>query len=567
MQAIRIRQISFIIGLIIIAKSGFSQTDIPDSFNSYIDSLTELSLNSPNPEVRVDALNKISTEYAHRNPVRIYKYAIDAIELANEINYTTGLIKAYYHLGDYYYFQANFEEAQKYFWKSYSIANQHNIDSLAVDALNVIAVINASMGNYDKAIGYFEKIIRISQEKQFSSSENHAMINIGNCYREQGKNELAEKYYIRAYQQAKIRQANDEQIYSSHNLAVFYGMTGNYPKAIMYCNEAIALAEKIQMNEQILEGQNILANIYIYQNQPGKAIEIAEKALTRADSTHANLQKMHLYNKLMTANEQIGDYESALKWMKLEQTIKDSIFNIEKHFQITNLMEQYESNLKDLEIEKKNNELGRKNSLIRFILIILLIVALSATTIIIMFIRKRKTNKILVKINHELSQKYQNYNIEFIPAISASELTSNGKSNFEENKNENNVKYVSSSLSDERKRELLNRLNKLMSEDALYLDPEISIERVSESLQVNSKYLSQVINEGLGRNFPQYINELRVLESIRILSDPKQDKYSIEAVANMSGFKSKSVFNTAFKKQTGITPSFFRAESKNISIN
>ncbi|HQP04965.1 MAG TPA: tetratricopeptide repeat protein [Bacteroidales bacterium] len=561
MQVIRIWQISIFIGFILIAKTGFSQSNIPDSFKCYIDSLTELSLNSPNPVVRVDALNKISTEYAHRNPVRIYKYAIDAIELANEINYTTGLIKAYYHLGDYYYFQANFEEAQKYFWKSYSIANQHNIDSLAVDALNVIAVINASMGNYDKAIGYFEKIIKISKEKQYSSSENHAMINIGNCYREQGKNELAEKYYTRAYQQAKIRQVNDEQIYSSHNLAVFYGMTGNYPKAIMYCNEAIALAEKIQMNEQILEGQNLLANIYIYQNQPDKAIEIADKALIRADSTHANLQKMHLYNKLMTANEQIGDYESALKWMKLEQTIKDSIFNIEKHFQITNLMEQYETNLKDLEIEKKTNELVRKNSLIRFISIILVIFGLSASVIIIMFIRQRKTNKILVKINHELSQKNKNNSIEFIPTHSSS------KSKFEGSTSDNNVKYVSSNLTDERKQELLKQLNSLMNVEALYLDPEISIERVSESLHVNSKYLSQVINEGLGRNFPLYINELRILESIRILCDRKNDKYSIEAVANMSGFKSKSVFNTAFKKQTGITPSYFRTESKNITRN
>jgi len=50
----------------------------------------------------------------------------------------------------------------------------------------------------------------------------------------------------------------------------------------------------------------------------------------------------------------------------------------------------------------------------------------------------------------------------------------------------------------------------------------------------------------------------RVEEAIRILSDDKKNKKTIEEISEMVGYNSKTAFNNAFKKLTGITPSEFR---------
>jgi AraC-like DNA-binding protein len=52
-----------------------------------------------------------------------------------------------------------------------------------------------------------------------------------------------------------------------------------------------------------------------------------------------------------------------------------------------------------------------------------------------------------------------------------------------------------------------------------------------------------------------YRNKLRVAHAISLLRDGAHLKTSIEGIAEMSGFKSKSIFYTAFKEEYGTTPS------------
>jgi YesN/AraC family two-component response regulator len=122
-------------------------------------------------------------------------------------------------------------------------------------------------------------------------------------------------------------------------------------------------------------------------------------------------------------------------------------------------------------------------------------------------------------------------------------------------------KYEKSNLSDEQKERLLSAILTLMENEKPYLDPDLTLDVVSQKLNVYKKYISQVINEKLGKNFITFINEYRVRDSKKMLIDKKFHNYTIEGIANTSGFHSKTSFNTAFKKFTGITPSFFREEA------
>jgi AraC-like DNA-binding protein len=101
-------------------------------------------------------------------------------------------------------------------------------------------------------------------------------------------------------------------------------------------------------------------------------------------------------------------------------------------------------------------------------------------------------------------------------------------------------------------------LTRLMEEENLYLDFDISMSSLAEKMQLSNGYLSQIINQKTGLNFYDYINQYRVAEVKRRLKHPAFTHLSIYGLAMDCGFKSKSTFNSVFKKMTGLTPTEYR---------
>ena len=119
-------------------------------------------------------------------------------------------------------------------------------------------------------------------------------------------------------------------------------------------------------------------------------------------------------------------------------------------------------------------------------------------------------------------------------------------------------KYVNSPLSDHEKDDILTRLENLMANEKLYLNSSLNLGETARHLNIAPRYLSQVINELKEQNFYDYVNGYRINEAMRILIDPNHESDKIISVQLDCGFNSKSVFNTVFKKITGVTPSEYR---------
>lgn len=93
-----------------------------------------------------------------------------------------------------------------------------------------------------------------------------------------------------------------------------------------------------------------------------------------------------------------------------------------------------------------------------------------------------------------------------------------------------------------------------------YLDPELSLPKLAQTMGVTTHFLSQAINTSMDENFFTFINRYRVEESKKLLHDPEKSHFNILQIAYEAGFNSKTTFNTVFKKMAGVSPSVFQKQ-------
>lgn len=110
--------------------------------------------------------------------------------------------------------------------------------------------------------------------------------------------------------------------------------------------------------------------------------------------------------------------------------------------------------------------------------------------------------------------------------------------------------------------QLIDTLLAYMGTKKPYLDPELTLSSLAKDLNISRSNLSQLINDGIGENFYDFVNKYRVEEVKRLMTDPEVKNFNMLGLALEAGFKSKSTFNLIFKRFTGLTPTEYK---KNIS--
>ena len=106
-------------------------------------------------------------------------------------------------------------------------------------------------------------------------------------------------------------------------------------------------------------------------------------------------------------------------------------------------------------------------------------------------------------------------------------------------------------------REILNKLERFEKEKG-YLHQNLSVSSLAKNLNINTNYLSNIVNTYKKQNFPQYVNDLRIDYSVHQLKISKTlKKYTIKALAEEFGFNTQECFRCAFEEKTGICPSYF----------
>lgn len=117
-------------------------------------------------------------------------------------------------------------------------------------------------------------------------------------------------------------------------------------------------------------------------------------------------------------------------------------------------------------------------------------------------------------------------------------------------------KYESSSLADEEKTRLLERVQDILRQSEWICRSDFSLPQLAKLVGSNKTYVSQVINEHYGQTFNTILGDCRVKEACRRIDDHEHyGQYTLESISESVGFKSRTTFTTSFKRLVGLTPS------------
>ncbi|MEM1325417.1 MAG: helix-turn-helix transcriptional regulator [Bacteroidota bacterium] len=98
------------------------------------------------------------------------------------------------------------------------------------------------------------------------------------------------------------------------------------------------------------------------------------------------------------------------------------------------------------------------------------------------------------------------------------------------------------------------KINQLFEEEGIHEKPNLTLTDLAHHLDTNRNAISKVINTEFDMNFNDFVNEKRAKAVIERLNQGEHHQHTLLSIALDCGFNSKTTFNRAFKKHTGITP-------------
>lgn len=110
-------------------------------------------------------------------------------------------------------------------------------------------------------------------------------------------------------------------------------------------------------------------------------------------------------------------------------------------------------------------------------------------------------------------------------------------------------------------------LTRAMQQDELYLNPALTLDIVANHLNIPTRHVSQTLNQFVGKNLNDFVNEYRIGAVKARLMDEQYAHLTILGIAFESGFNSKATFQRMFKKIVGTSPSEYKKQMSHPSIN
>ncbi len=285
-------------------------------------------------------------------------------------------------LGNSYAVQGNFHEALKYFEKSHTILTKLVDKKGMATTYNNIGTVYYELGNYPKALENLLKGLKISEELNDKVNLGRLTNNLGNVFLRQKNNEKALRYYeyslklkkelgnkfslTKAYNNVGLVYTNLKDFESAlfnldkcaeiseeindkksltrayGNIGAVYNLQGKFYDALDYFNKSIQIKESINDREGLVSQYLYRGKTYLSIKNYLFATKDCQKSLDLAKEMGLLLEEKESCACLSKAWEQLGNFNKSLKFHKLYNEAKDSLFNNDKTQEITRYEMQYQ---------------------------------------------------------------------------------------------------------------------------------------------------------------------------------------------------------------------------------
>lgn len=273
----------------------------------------------------------------------------DTVKIAGVLN-NIGVVNCY---------KGNYNEAMKCLLETLELYEKKGLQKRAVGVLGNIAIIYNEMGNYKKAIKYSRKALKNYCELKDYYQQAGLLINMANIYKNIDSLDQSIAYSNEALEIAKEKGYTPFISLAYSNLGLTYEKKGFYGKAIEFIKRSLEIDIEQENSEKEAKNHRILGGLYRKQKDYKKALWHLNRSEYLSEKSNWTSDYYDIYFEKSKIYEGLGDYKNALEYFHKYSRVKDSIFNADKHQQITEIETKYETAKKEkelLELSEENNK-------------------------------------------------------------------------------------------------------------------------------------------------------------------------------------------------------------------
>lgn len=493
-----------------------------------------------------------------------------SLQYLNELtgsNDSRHLAYAHFYRGATCLYTGRMEMASAELSLSKDYAAQIDNDSIVALALNSIGIHEATANNnLYLAQWYFVESLKHAQRTGYSKLECTIYGNL--CTLAKLQNDTSLMSYVRESYDYGIEHEDQHVVFlAALNLGGMYGLKKEYDSACYYCQRAVDIGKQNGLNKlpiayaALSEANLDLGNLEEAAKWAQTAIDLAEKeadqmVLVNAYNKKAmvcshkgvfsesnewlykaldmsefiDMEKSKIYHLMAENYESLGMVEKALEFMRLsneslESTNASDRERMKRERDVSfNVIDQ------ERQLEFNRRQLQSRNLIIGGLVLLIVLLAF----MLWMGIRVlRKRNALYERIVRQQIESVEREKVvESIPDVSEPS---------------------------EKSHRIYEEVCRLMEEERIYADPQISRESLAQKLGTNKTYLTNIISEcSGGMNLSQFVNQYRLREALRLLSDKQYIDYPLKQMSSDLGFGSISTFYKLFQDKVGVTPSAYR---------
>ncbi len=465
-----------------------------------------------------------------------------AKEASNILNYADSC----YGAGESYYAHHQYALAMKSYLDALNASEHNGTKQLTAKIYIGIGNLYSTCGDYAMGLRFYRDALSLAQKAKSKTLTNRVLNNLigASCF--SGKIADGERYL-------RMLAANKEQSAEyKYNLLMCKGLVSTFKKddanALHQYRKALAFVRQHSMDSNYTESvYSCMAQLFADAGCPDSAVYYLKRNEHIARTTNNAYFLAETLRHLSDTYATTGNNSRATAYRYEYVSLCDSIRSHEDFNAMKDAQYAYEADKSTRKINALTQETQFNQRQIRmqrqWIVTLALGFAVFVALLLIVYRQKRQLSEAYNKLFDSSQRLLDNTHVQ---TSVASETTPDIR--------EGNVL-----LSAEQREELVAQIRVIMENTDEICRNDFNIERLAALVSSNTRYVSEAINEGFGKNFRTILNECRIKEAMKRLADKDNyGSYTIRAISESVGYKSQANFISQFTKMTGMKPSMYQ---------